>query len=158
MKTISSLSFILLMHVYNSFKHIKNKMNPKIIFFSALIIIAGAFISMKTIFSDEVGPHGGRLQKAGKYNIEAKQMFSRFYAYLLDSEKKAIDSKGLSCEIRFFLTDGGQVDLQLKPYVGDGFSLDDFQSEYTSYKVTFKVAGKAVSAKFENENILVKGK
>ena len=133
-------------------------MNPKIIFFSALIIVTGAFISMKTIFSNDEGPHGGKIQKVKNYTIEVKKMYSRFYAYLLDSENKTIDSKNLSCEIRFLQMDGTHLDIPLKPYPGDGFTLDYFSSDYNSYRITFKVAGTSVSAKFENESVLVKSK
>lgn len=112
---------------------------------------------MKTIFSEDIGPHGGQLQKAENYNIEVKREYSHFYVYLLDSKNKTISSKNISCEIRFSLYDGTYLDLPLKPHAADGFIIDYFSSDYNYYRITFQVEGKSVIAKFENENILVKG-
>lgn len=131
-------------------------MRTRTIFFAVILVLVAILISMKTIFAQDLGPHGGRIEKAENYNIEMKTDYTHFYTYLLTKKNKSINNKSISCEIRFFLLDGTTIDLPLKPFGDDAFVIDYFADDYGSFRVTFQVAGKAVSAKFENEKLLVK--
>jgi hypothetical protein len=86
-----------------------------------------------------------------------KTDYTHFYAYLLTKENKSIINKDITCEIRFFLLDGTSLDIPLKPFEDNAFVIDYFASDYGSFRIMFQVAGKSVSAKFENESLLVKG-
>ena len=133
-------------------------MKTKIIFFTALVIITGVFISMKTMSTKIDGPHGGRIQSADKFNIETKMVFPHLYAYLLNEKNIPISNKGLTCNIEFFFLDNNtQTLLPLKPEGADGFSIETNATDYSSYRITFVAFGKTISTKFENENVLVKG-
>lgn len=133
-------------------------MKTKIIFFALLIVVTAAFISIKTAYASTDGPHGGQLKEVDNYNIEVNAVYSHFYVYLLDKQNKTISSRDLTAEIRFFLYDGTNLDIPLKPQAKEGFELQYFKFDYNSYRITFQVDGKSVSAKFENESILVKNK
>lgn len=133
-------------------------MNPKLIFFILLILATGILISMKTIFTDKEGPHGGRIKDAANYNIEAKAVYSNFYAYLLTKENIPTSNKNLACEIRFFILDGSSIDIPMKKYGADGFTMEYFSLDFNSYRITFTESGKTYNAKFETENVLVQNK
>src|SRR3989344_1502778 len=132
-------------------------MRTKIIFFVVLALIAGAFISMKTIFSDDQGPHEGRIQKVGNNYIEVKKEYIHLYAFLLDEQKNAMNNKDISCEIRFFIKDGSTLDIPLTKHGVDGFVVDYIANDYNSFRITFEMGGKSIGAKFDNESLLVKG-
>lgn len=132
-------------------------MRTKIIFFAVLVIIAGTFISMKTIFAADQGPNDGRILKVGNNYIEVKKDYIHFYAYLLDDQKNAMNNKDMTCEIRFFLVDGNTLDIPLTKHGVNGFMIDYFANDYNSYRITFEMGGKSIGAKFDNENLLVKG-
>ena len=133
-------------------------MKTKIIVFAVLLsVITTAIISMDT-FQVTTGPHGGKLQQADDFNIEMKTSYPHFYTYLLNKQCQPISNKGVSCEIKFFFPDGTTFDTPLKPYEEDGFTMESSISSYNSYRVTFHAFGKIVSAKFENENAIVKKK
>ncbi len=122
----------------------------KIVLFALLVVFTGS------VFTDEKGPHGGRIQKVDNFTIEVKRDFSNFYVYLLDDQNKTITSKDMGGEIRFYILDGSTFDMKLKPYNEDGYTLAYEAAKFTSYRITFKLAGKEISAKFENENAMVK--
>jgi hypothetical protein len=132
-------------------------MKIKIILFTLLAITAIVIISMKTLSAKSDGPHGGKVKAVEKFNIETKIVFPRFYAYLLNDKLEPINNKGMTCEIQFSFPDSIQTSLPLKPEGTDGFSIETSVSDYSSYRVTFMAFGKPISAKFENESLLVKG-
>lgn len=132
-------------------------MKTKIIYFVILVLIAGAFISTKTILAADKGPNEGRIQKVGNNYIEVKKEYVHFFTFLLDEQKNEMSNANMSCEIRFFLSDGSTLDIPLAKHGTNGFVIDYFANDYNSYRVTFEVAGKYIGAKFENENLLVKG-
>ena len=105
-----------------------------------------------------VGPHGGVVKSAENYNIESTAPYPKIYTFLLDKKFEPVSNKGLFCEVRLFPPDGIPIDLQLKPSGADGFEIESSAMAYFSYRVTFNVAGKSVSAMFYNENAIVKRK
>jgi hypothetical protein len=117
--------------------------------------LTALFISMKSS-QINAGPHGGRIQQADNFNIEAKVSDPYFYAYLLTKENQSIENKGMSCEISFFFADSTNLDFPLKPHSKDGFRLESTISDYLSYRITFHAFGRNISAKFENENAIVR--
>lgn len=133
-------------------------MKTKIASFALLIVVIGVLYSMKNNSKLPEGPHGGRIKEADNYYIEVKSVYSHFYVYLLNKEYKTVIEKNTTCEIRFFLYDGSTLDIPLKPYAEGGFTMDYYSMDYNSYRIMFNVAGKSVSAKFENENALVQNK
>lgn len=133
-------------------------MKIKIFLFGLLILgITIAYSSMDPPQAKE-GPHGGRVQKAEIFNIETKVSYPYFYAYLLNEQYKPLGNKGMACEIKFTYTDSTSLDFPLKLYEEDGFVLESTVSDYNSYRVTFHAFGRTVSAKFENENAVVRKK
>lgn len=132
-----------------------NLMRTKIILFTIFILaITAAFISMNKV-QTMAGPHGGRLQQAEKFNIETKISYSEIYAYLLNKQCKPISNKEITCEIKFFFPDSTAFVSNLKPYGEDGFKIESNITGYQSYRVSFNAFGKIISAKFENENLIV---
>lgn len=133
-------------------------MKTKIIVFAVLLlVITTAFISTDK-FQVTTGPHGGRLQQAEKFNIEANASFSEFYTYLLDKQLKPISNKGITCKIRFLFSDSTNIDVTLNPYQEDGFRIESSVSGYHSYRVIFNAFGENISAKFENQINIVQKK
>lgn len=131
-------------------------MNIKVIVFIVFLsATTSEFISMNSAQTHS-GPHGGRLQQSENFNIETKTFHSEFYAYLLNAQCKPINNNGISCEIRFFFSDSSNLDVTLKPYHEDGFRIESSVSGYQYYRVIFNAFGKIISAKFENENAIVK--
>ena len=132
-------------------------MRTRTIFFAVLLVLAALFISMKTIFASDLGPHGGKTEKAGDHYIEVQKDDAHFYAFLLNKDKESIKNTNISCEIKFFLLDGTSLNIPLKPFGDEAFVIDYFESDYESYRITFEVEGKSVNAKFDKESFLVKG-
>jgi len=106
----------------------------------------------------DLGPHGGKFKQADNFNIEMKESFPNIYVYLLDQKLKPVKNEGIFCEIKFYFPDSTSTDLALKPFRDDGFILEASKIVFNSFKVTFNVFGKSVSAKFEKESILVRKK
>ena len=102
-----------------------------------------------------MGPHEGVVKPAGDYNIEVKNSFTNFYAYLLDKKNKPISNKGITCEVRFIFSDNTGISTSLIPYLEDGFTTEKMMPEFYSCRVYFNIQGKSVSAKFENKNTIV---
>jgi hypothetical protein len=133
-------------------------MKVNILLFGLFLLgITIAFSSMDTQNSIK-GPHGGRVQKAENFNIETKDSYPYFYAYLLNEQLKPLGNKGMACEIKFNYNDSTSLDFPLKPYNDDGFSIESAVSDYNSYRITFHAFGRTVSAKFDNENAVVRTK
>jgi uncharacterized protein YxeA len=128
-------------------------MKSKIIFLT-LLLIALLFLIGFEFYQPSVGPHGGIVKLAENYNIEMKNPYGNFYAYLLDKKLKPVSNKGISCEVKFFFADNTNMDAVLKPQGDDSF-FTETTARYQSCRVTFNVFGKIVSAKFENENPMV---
>lgn len=132
-------------------------MRTKIIFFAVFAIIAGAFISMKTIFAADKGPNDGRIQKVGNNYIEVKKDNVHLYAFLLDSQKNMMNNIDMTAEIRFFRIDGSTIDIPLTKHGVNGFVIDYLTNDYNAFRITFEIGGKSIGAKFDNESLLVKG-
>ena len=133
-------------------------MKTKFILFALPVIIAIILISQN--YSNQiVGPHGGRLKQAENYNIEMKNPYGEFYTYLLDKNLVPISnkSKGISCEVNFFILDNMVSDFILEPKGEDAF-FTKITMPYHSCRITFHVFGKKVSAKFESETLIVQKK
>jgi ABC-type cobalt transport system substrate-binding protein len=128
-------------------------MRTKIILIILLLILAAMLISLN-YFQSSTGPHQGTVKKAGEYNIEVKNSYTNFYAYLLDKKSKPISNKGISCEVKFVFGDHTGISIPLIPYKDDGFTTEDVVPEFYSCSVNFNVMGKLISAKFENENTI----
>lgn len=128
-------------------------MRTRIIFYSIpLLALLGYCI---VSFQPTTGPHGGVFKSAENYNIEVKKTYPSIYAYLLDNKNKPIKNKGITCGIRFLLEGDANIEVQLKPYKEDGFILESGSMGYNSFRITFNVYGKSVSAVFENESAIV---
>lgn len=104
------------------------------------------------------GPHNGIVKPAGGYNIEMKNTYDYFFAYLLDKNQEPISNKGIQCEVRFILADTTSTILSLKPFEEDGFSAATQSIKFSSCRIYFKVKGKLISAQFENQNLIVEKK
>lgn len=128
-------------------------MKTKFILFG-LLLLAIIFYSVNK-HQSIAGPHGGAIQQADNYNIELNAVSSNLYAYLLDQKLKPISNKGISCEVKFLLTDNTTMDAALKPFLEDGFIMESSTIVYQSCKITFNVHGNSISAKFEHENFSV---
>ncbi|MBI4944969.1 MAG: hypothetical protein HY840_01055 [Bacteroidetes bacterium] len=128
-------------------------MKQKIIFPTLLIVITLGLIGFR-LYQSSLGPHGGTVKHAGNYNIEMKNPYGNFYAYLLDKKLKPISNKGVSCEVKFFFSDNTNTDAVLKPQGDDAFFAETM-FQYQSCRITFNVFGNVVSAQFSNETPMV---
>ncbi|MGZ4118476.1 MAG: hypothetical protein ACXVPY_13385, partial [Bacteroidia bacterium] len=90
------------------------------------------------------------------YYIEMKTTSTNLYAFLLNKQKKPMENRKISCETRFTLADGTDMKIPLKPFGKDGFTAESMNIKYSSCVIIFNVLGSSVSAKFENENLIVK--
>lgn len=130
------------------------KIKYKYLTIGVLLLSSILFLTFYS-FQFGVGPHGGVVKKVDNYNIEVKAPYPAIYAFLLDKNLKPINNKGLFCEIRFFPPDDIPIDVNLQPYEGDGFKIESSAIAYGTFRVTFHVSGKSVSAMFYNENAIV---
>lgn len=130
-------------------------MKTKILIFSTPFIVA-FLVQVFNFIQLGTGPHGGKIKQAQIYKIEAKSMYPFIYMYLLDNKNDPVKNKNLSCDITFLLTDSTDYVVNAKPYRDDGFLIESGALYYNSFRVTFNVSGKLVSATFQNENVVVK--
>jgi len=121
----------------------------------ALLLVTAMVLIAQTFSQTTVGPHGGTVQQVEKYQIEMKNPFPNFYAYLLDNKSKPISNKSISCNVRFFFPDNTSMDAELKQFGDDGFSLESATAKFYACRITFNVFGKNVSARFESESAIV---
>jgi hypothetical protein len=128
-------------------------MNTKLILFG--LILSGIVVLYSVNrYQGTTGPHGGELKPAENFNIELKEAFPNLHCYLLDQKLEPVSNLGVLCEIRFFMPDETTVDLNLKPFLNDGFILESNTIVYNSCRVTFNISGKSVSAKFNKEHLI----
>lgn len=132
-------------------------MNAKLILLGLLLSGIVILFSVNR-YQETTGPHGGELKSAENFLIELKEAFPDLHCYLLDQKLLPVSNKGVLCEIRFFMPDETTVDINLKPFLNDGFILESNTIVYTSCRVTFNISGKSVSAKFDKENLIARGK
>lgn len=120
----------------------------------AYIILSLVFFSSTAQIQQ--GPHKGLVEKAGNsYFIEFKNLNQEIHAYLLDQTFKCVGNKDIFCEIRFLYADSTSYTKPLQPFGNEGFSSGLITSSYHSCRIIFNIAGKIVSAKFENQNPIV---
>lgn len=130
-------------------------MKTKITLSVILLLGVMVFISMgKTQII--TGPHGGNVKPVENFNIETKVGYPGLYVYLLNKNCDPINNNGISCEVRFFFPDSSTIDTPLMPYEKDGFKIESILSGYHSYRVSFHVSGKIISARFDSENIIAR--
>jgi hypothetical protein len=133
-------------------------MLKQILPFSLIFLVLGILLLVSlNIPQTSVGPHGGIVKVAGNYNIEMKSPYGNLYTWILDYKLSPLNNKGVTCEARFYFSDNTIVDTRLKPFGEDGFTTTT-ANDFLSCRITYKVAGKSVSAKFENENVIVQKK
>ena len=97
-------------------------------------------------------PHGGKVEEAGAYHIEAATKDGKAYFYLLDGKAKSMSNKGVTGSVVLQFSDGTTKTIQLMAMGEDAFMTEDAKATtYTSAIVTFKVADKTATAKFKNK-------
>lgn len=101
------------------------------------------------------GPHNGHIQKTGNYYIEMKNSEQEIHAYLLDIKMVPLSNKGITCETKLIFADSSVLIKHLKPFGNDGFSVGIPPIPYNYCRISFTVAGKIVSAGFENRSLIV---
>ena len=129
-------------------------MKTKIIIITLLLTLALLLISLN-IFQSATGPHDGTVKPAGNYNIEMKNSYDNFYAYLLDKKRNPISNTEIYCEVKFIFPDSTSTVIPLKPFEEDGFSIESGSLKFYSCRIYFKVSGKLISASFDNESLIV---
>lgn len=133
-------------------------MKAKIILLVVLLSgITASFVLIDN-FQTTTGPHGGSLKPAENFYIEMKTSYPGFYTYLLNRQCKPIGNKGISCEMKFLFPDSTNLDVELQPYLEDGFRTESNILGYHSCRVTFHAFDKVISAWYENENAIVQKK
>lgn len=126
-----------------------------LMFFLSLFLILYAY--NRNAYND-IGPHGGRVKSVDNYNVEMKVTNHNFQAFLLDHQLNPISNEGVTCEMRFFLSEGSTLDVDLKAFGDDGFVVESSLKGYHFYNVIFYAFGKQIKAKFEDENFIVLNK
>ena len=104
------------------------------------------------------GPHDGIVKPAGEYNIEMRNTYDYFFAYLLDKNQNPLPNKGIKCEVKFIHADTTSTVIPLKSFGDDGFSAATHSLKFNSSRIYFNVRGKLISAQFENQNLIVEKK
>lgn len=122
-----------------------------------LILVILPFLIVAPLTTDLIqtpGPHGGKIKKADQYYIEQKSDDHFVYTYLLDSRKRTMSSKNVTCTARFFLSDSTDLVIALKPFGDNGFSGEHI-SGYKVYKITYVIDVETkVSALFDSEKLV----
>ena len=109
----------------------------------------GSFSAMAQDHDNSKAPHGGKVEEAGAYHIEALTKDNKVSFYLLDGKAKAMSNKGVTGSVLFQFADGKTKTIVLTVSGTEGFEAKDaIAATYTKAIVTFKVKGKTVSAKF----------
>jgi hypothetical protein len=126
--------------------------------FSVLIFIAGWILTSWISPQVKTGPHGGSVRQAENYLIEMKSVYPDFYAYLLNKNSESIGNKNVTCDARFYLNDNTTMDIELHRFGEEGFKAQLAVTNYNSCRITFHRGRNSFSAKFDNENAIVKEK
>ena len=122
----------------------------------AILTIAIGAVSSTTSYAQEdhdnnKAPHGGKIEEAGDYHIEASIKDGKTCFYLLDGKAKSMSNKGVTGSVVMQFSDGTTKTVQLTAKGDDGFTADDAKAtSYTNAIVTFKVNGKTATTKFKN--------
>ena len=122
----------------------------------AILSIAVGVASSTTAYAQDhdnsKAPHGGKVEEAGAYHIEASIKDGKANFYLLDGKAKAMANKGVTGNVVLQFIDGTTKTIQLTINGTDGFIADDASAiNYANAIVTFKIGGKAATAKFKNK-------
>ena len=132
----------------------KTKICITIFLFTALGMLR-AQDSLKTY----IGPHGGTVKKANNYfSIEILTSAEKMHTYLLNKKRKTIPNKELKCAAKLFFYDNTSTDVSLKPLGDEGFSIELSALKFSSCRITFTISGKDITAKFQNESLIVEKK
>ena len=117
-----------------------------------VISTVGTFGAMAQDHDNSKAPHGGKVEEAGAYHIEALTKDNKVSFFLLDGKAKAMSNKGVTGSVLLQFADGKTKTVVLTASGSDGFDAKDAQAAtYAKAIVTFKVKGKTVSAKFSTD-------
>ncbi|HXB41854.1 MAG TPA: hypothetical protein VNZ49_15035 [Bacteroidia bacterium] len=119
-----------------------------------VILFFGILGMTSLVLSKPKNSHDGTLKKAGNYFIEMKNAGKKIYAYLLDKKLKLADTKNTSGEVKLLFADSTYLYIPLQLQKDTAFTCEAPTGFYLC-KITFKVAGKIISAKFENQDKFV---
>ena len=127
----------------------KNLKKMKSAILAIVISTMGTFGAMAQDHDNSKAPHGGKVEEAGMYHIEALTKDNKLSFFLLDGKAKAMSNKGVSGSVLLQFADGKTKTVVLTASGTDGFDAKEaIATTYTKAIVTFKVKGKTVSAKF----------
>ena len=114
-----------------------------------VISTMGTFGAMAQDHDNSKAPHGGKVEEAGEYHIEALTKDNKLSFFLLDGKAKAMSNKGISGSVLLQFADGKTKTVVLTASGTEGFDAKEaLAATYSKAIVTFKVKGKTVSAKF----------
>lgn len=125
-----------------------------IIFLALISFISIGWLNFQ---QENPGPHNGTVKPAGNYNIEMNSPFGHLYTWLLDGDYAPIVNNGISCEVRLYFPDNTTTDIKLTPFGEDGFTAKT-ATDFQSCRITYDVMGKKISAKFDNDYVIVQQK
>lgn len=124
-------------------------MKTKVI--SVFLLLISTTLILLFFFQSPVGPHDGIVKQVGEYNIEMKNCYPVFYTYLLNKNNSPVSNNGISCMANFVFPDNTSINVSLKPFEQEGFSMGSGTFNFLSCSLNFNVRGKTVIAQFENE-------
>ena len=114
-----------------------------------VISTMGTFGAMAQDHDNSKSPHGGKVEEAGAYHIEALTKDNKVSFYLLDGKAKAMSNKGVTGSVLLQFAEKKKKTVVLTASGTEGFDAKEaLAATYTKAIVTFKVKGKTVSAKF----------
>jgi hypothetical protein len=97
-------------------------------------------------------PHGGKIEEAGGYHIELVNKDGKVLVYLLDGKAKPMSNKGITGSATLLFSNKTTSKANLKPEGDEGFTIDlKNASDFATVIVSFKINGKAATAKFKNQ-------
>jgi rubrerythrin len=126
-----------------------NKMKTAIL--TIAIGLASSTVTYAQDHDNSKAPHGGKVEEAGAYHIEASMKDGKAHFYLLDGKAKSMANKGVTGSVVLQFADGTTKTVQLMAMGTDAFMVDDAKATtYTNAIVTFKIGDKTATAKFKN--------
>lgn len=120
-----------------------------------LTIVLSMMFTMPVFAQDHdnsKSPHGGKVEEAGDFHIEALIKDGKVYFYLLDGKAKSFSNIGVTGTVLIQFKDGKTKTIKLTSFGKDGFWANDAEAKnYTKAIVTFIVKGKTASATFSTK-------
>lgn len=118
--------------------------------FTIILAALISTLSAQAIIKNGTGPHGGSLNVEQGYKIEMIHPPGSVIVYLFDKDMSPISNKDIRAEIMFLYSGNATLNKPLVVSEKNGFTTEVVNQYYFYSIVTFNIAGKIITSKFEN--------